>query len=96
MTFHPGDEVICVNVDGSPMAMGLREGAHYTISDSFRGMGFIVQAGDTVFGEWDCVTLCELPLPVPHIGFRAEFFRPVRKTDISIFTQMLTPKMVDA
>lgn len=83
MTFRVGQRVVCVDDgphrDGTPSA--LRGGAIYTVHKCFQhrlGIG---------------VLLVEVDLPRRFAGFYATRFRPAveRKTDISIFTAMLTP-----
>ena len=88
MTFRVGQKVVCMdatntNTLGTPE---LVKGRIYTLASVYLGL----------------VTLVEPTLPVmgfqrpAYIEFRESRFRPVveRKTDISIFTAMLTPKNV--
>lgn len=90
--FHVGQKVECVD-DGQSFygfPSGLKKGERYTISD-------VMEYHDGVG-----VRLVEIPwVPVPLVhtrGWRSTRFRPIveTKTDISIFTEMLKPKVVEA
>lgn len=84
--FHVGQRVVCIN-DANPRLfpfMGVSRGCVYTI----RGI-------DDGSGELG-LFLEEVKLPVPsgrktEASFDATRFRPVKETDISIFTAMLNP-----
>ena len=83
MTFHVGQKVVCVDV-GEPNEH-LRVGAVYTVA----GGG----------GNWlrePSIFLVETKHPLSGLPFWSRRFRPIveRKTDISIFTKMLTPKKI--
>lgn len=81
--FHVGQQVVCVD-DGHWAATNghnfpIKKGEVVTISRSYKD------------GVW-FVNLTEHPECDWHDGqFLAARFRPVRKTDISIFTAMLQP-----
>lgn len=84
--FHVGQKVVCIDdsigLDGS--AAPIEEGRIYTI----RG----VTKGHSVRGEGIGLLFEEIPpLPAFPKGYIHSRFRPVveRKTDISIFTDML-------
>lgn len=89
MAFYVGQKVVCIN--GTPDADEPPphpiKGAIYTVSEVFAGEGepmlqFVeIRFDGDAYGDW-------------QPGFRAACFRPIveRKTDISIFTDMLTPK----
>lgn len=90
MSFHVGQKVVCV--DDKPFNGGLDgliAGNIYTI----RGFG------ECMSGPLG-IRLVELlrPKPANDMPYLARRFRPIieRKTDISIFTAMLTPNRVDA
>lgn len=83
MTFHSGMKVVCVDDDDQSCSKGdrsVRLGAIYTIREAF-----------DFFGE-AAVRLEEIMNPKDR-AYHAYRFRPIveRKTDISIFTQMLNP-----
>lgn len=79
MTFHVGQEVVCVSVPLNNY-IGLKKGAIYRIT----GKGF------SNFSGAPCVTIEGSGKQF----YFANRFRPVekRKTDISIFTAMLNPQ----
>jgi hypothetical protein len=91
MTFHVGQKVVCVDASISRWGCdtGLVDGAVYTIAaiaEFWDGIGF---------------DLAELParkFDGHHQAYNSERFRPAVecKTDISIFTDMLTRTGVDA
>ena len=77
MTFRVNQKVVCVDAHGS---FGkLRDGQIYTVSDMGMFIGFYL------------IDLAEVETEVPHAWFPRRF-RPLveSKTDISIFTKMLT------
>lgn len=84
MTFRVGQKVVCVDADGS--AGCLEKGRTYIIGGA---------EIDALNGA--VVRLADGPLNpdrmLPHRGWWASRFRPVvtRKTDISVFTAMLSP-----
>ena len=93
--FHVGHKVVCVHDEwgggGMQFPCPLIKNAVYTvvsISDGMLKIGF------------DCrettadVRLLEVENPDPRVGFDPARFRPAveRKTDISIFTEMLNTK----
>jgi hypothetical protein len=85
MNFRVGQKVVCVDSATRfiPGSTGLVEGAIYTVIET--GVGLFC-------GElW--ITVAEVAARSDE-GFFANRFRPVveRKTDISIFKKMLTPK----
>jgi len=104
MTFRVGQKVVCVDASGTvtrggieiPDAGELEVDRIYTVS----------WVGVSPISDKPAIHLKEVSaryatshLPDwPRIPFRAERFRPVveRKTDISIFTKMLTNKRVNA
>ena len=98
MSFRVGQKVVCVNAEPSAdgYKVALIEGAVYTIIE------IVDHAGDRRCVREDTlgIILCEVQSPPYRIGFYGEFsahrFRPVveRKTNISIFTRMLTPGLV--
>lgn len=79
MSFRVGQEVVCVDDSGTIM---VRKGAIYIVADVY--MPYL-----RLEGVYDGVTP-----PTVKQGMRATRFRPVveRKTDISVFTEMLTSK----
>jgi hypothetical protein len=96
MSFRVGQKIVCINA-GHPRTLSQwwKELWHpfehavevriYTISNVY------------LLDDDEMVELIELPAPGTDVwaaGFYADGFRPVveRKTDISIFTKMLTPK----
>jgi hypothetical protein len=95
MNFYVGQKVVCIDAQHPQTLSGwwrelwhpyehAVEGRIYTISNLYSN-------GDGM------IELVELPAPETDVwcaGFYAGGFRPVveRKTDISIFTKMLTPK----
>jgi len=81
MTFHVGQKVVCVDASGLKRT-SLAKGSVYTVD--------IVHARG--------ISVAEIPQPNRERGYFFRRFRPVteRKTDISIFTKMLTPQGVDA
>jgi hypothetical protein len=88
--FRVGQKVVCIT-DG-PDHMGrnfvVREGRIYTVTRSF--------IWEDLYGEKsDCVLLAEVN-PDRSPGWTADCFRAIEenKTDISIFTKMLTPNKV--
>lgn len=97
MTFRAGQEVVCVDAaiheewttpgPGEvifPGLDGLEQGAVYTIRELyFQGETLCVRL-EEIIREYDFWGDCE-------VGFNAARFRPVVKTDISIFTAMLAP-----
>lgn len=94
--FYVGQEVVCVN-DGvihpgvfNLNLHGLKKDEIYTIKEIYF---------NPVFGQTDIV-LNEIIRPVaatsPTKGFWVGRFRPIVKTDISIFEAMLKPVKVDA
>jgi hypothetical protein len=101
MTFRAGQKVVCVrtwhNSRGYGDEVGPVEGEVYTI----RGVGDLHPCYPGGCDVW----LVEIKNPVryyPAGNYEPSFchsrFRPIveRKTDISIFTKMLTPEGVDA
>ncbi|RWB85945.1 MAG: hypothetical protein EOQ52_20570 [Mesorhizobium sp.] len=80
--WHVGMKVVCVNNRGARRF--LCRNTTYTIAALGNGLDEIGRG--TIY-----VALAEVPMPGP-LNWRAERFRPVapRKTDISIFTAMLT------
>lgn len=74
--FHVGQQVVCVDDDGTLLLM---KGRVYTIVDIFQSLG------DTYLALGGVVT------ETGGRGWYPSRFRPVRKTDISIFTAMLQP-----
>lgn len=78
--FQVGQQVVCVRADRSKK---LKRGRIYTIDKIVRGWA----QGRLQYG----VAVCEVSMPQPYAGFVKSRFRPVRKTDISVFTSMLVP-----
>lgn len=95
MAFHVGQKVVCVDADGvNPLLHSLDKGAVYQLRhllvDDFGVEGcFLVGVKN----------FCHAYTGIEH-GYEIRRFRPVvtRKTDISIFTEMLTntPSPVEA
>lgn len=87
MSFHVGQRVVCVDD---------RYTTHSNRRELYSGNVYTIRRLDTVDGM-PCVCLHEIPLRYsPSRGwidypFRATRFRPVKETDISIFTAMLAP-----
>lgn len=89
MTFHVGQKVVCV--DDKPRddwrPTFLKKGSIYTIT-----WVYCVPAGSGVL-------LYEVENPYPdRLGWYSDRFRPIeeRKTDITVFQKMLTPKKLEA
>jgi hypothetical protein len=89
MAFRVGQKVVCVNEAPDPDSFFLetdvlRNGAVYTVAS----------IGPTHWGN-PGVALIEVPRPM-GMSFRASRFRPAveRKTDISIFTEILNGQRV--
>lgn len=90
MTFRVGQKVVCVN--DKPMFGWLwtndkpEIGTVYTVARVIAGR----------YGSYQSLLLVEICND--DLGYRAERFRPVveRKTDISIFTKMLTGTKIGA
>lgn len=93
MAFYVGQKIVCVRAafKHKTILSPLTRNAVYTVRDAF-----IAHNG------MPCVRLVELPAPRVRCfgrrelfepGYDADRFRPVveRKTDISVFTAMLTP-----
>lgn len=84
MTFRVGQRVVCVDDKDSELVLG----RVYTIVNilyhrcRWRGRT----------GDWAAVQLHEARAEFPFFGFCSERFKPIeeRKTDISVFTAMLT------
>jgi len=103
MTFHVGQRVKYVGPDCSVKAAACGNvapvpGAEYTV----REVGFVqISLGACE----NAIRLCEIVNPpcawyggVFELWMNAKYFRPIteRKTDISIFTEMLLPQGVEA
>lgn len=97
MTFRVGQKVVCVVDPSASLKMRYPEAvfpslkAVYTIRSMFPYNGKVL------------LRFCELNNSRSvwngiERGFNSKYFRPIveRKTDISVFTKMLTPKGVDA
>jgi hypothetical protein len=82
--FHKGQRVVCVDDSINPIygPNSLKSGDVYTV------------AWCGVWWDGIAVCVCEVT-QTAEVPFRYERFRPVieRKTDISIFTAMLKPKV---
>ncbi|ASS55887.1 hypothetical protein [Rhizobium leguminosarum] len=81
--FHVGQKVVCIWEDTGEPGPEPKCGVVYTVSAVFMA------------ADLPHIDLVELPCPDTDEwfgGYKAEAFRPVaeRKTDISIFTDMLT------
>lgn len=90
--FHVGQKVVCV--DDSPGAFSkcrlLALKQIYTVTAYIpRGIGAV---SPTEIGIVDGVKLAEVDTGPDFQWFLASRFRPVKETDISIFTAMLAPK----
>ena len=81
--FYVGQKVVCIDDSDSTGPVPVQRGKIYTIANPFIG---------NRLGK-PCVTLIEFPF---HKGMWKDRFRPVveRKTDISIFIEMLNPAQV--
>ena len=106
MTFRVGQEVVCVedraglfkyaaNHFYNHNMHSLKKGTVYTVRGFYAGPGIIYTPGS--------IYLNEITRPISSEGVECPFhparFRPVVKTDISIFQAMLAPspkKRVDA
>jgi hypothetical protein len=90
--FVRGQKVVCINADGAPQ---LTLNAIYTIKEVLpvllRRWMLTNETGDMA-----AVTLHEVEPSALCCGFDLRRFRPAvsKKTDISIFTRMLTTKKV--
>ena len=91
LPFKVGDQVVCIsdewyNIYTGTYIPGPVKGCVYTIKDMYRcgtAVGLILYEVDA-------------PEPPPDVspgqwGWYAEFFRPVKKTDIGVFRSMLAP-----
>ena len=92
MAFRVGQKVVCVNAANifAPGSAPLVEDAIYTVRSIERRSGGEGVALVEIIGEpWDGGGF-------PEVMFHTHRFRPVveRKTDISIFTKMLTPSNI--
>lgn len=92
MAFRVGQKVVCVDAHDIEVVTGLVLGATYTVH------GIAPTDGYGTHGIFLCEVLPPEPLSGGLYGFRASRFRPAveRKTDISIFTEMLTTERADA
>lgn len=92
MAFHVGQKVVCVDA----RAIEPFTGAHGMLGDLALGSIYSV-ASISRDGNGVVLHLNEILRP-SNKGYYAVRFRPVieRKTDISIFTAMLTPNRVNA
>lgn len=93
MSFHVGQKIECIKLTFNPAWRGKRRpvvGRIYTVRD----VGVRHQGGVDCEGVWLDEIINPLHPSGHEYGFFAACFRPVveRKTDISIFTAMLTPK----
>jgi hypothetical protein len=90
MTFYVGQKVVCVDV-GSPCGCG----SCFDISLTLNAIYTVTR----VLSPWgvEGILVAEAAPSKNHIGFRSTRFRPVveRKTDISIFTEMLKPSEIE-
>lgn len=99
MSFGVGDLVVCVDDDRNKYAQPPHvyvarskewpvKGMTYTV----RGFARALDGTQTVLLEEIFNGYIEINFqPIAEIGYGVDRFRPVRKTDISIFTSMLTP-----
>lgn len=81
--FRVGQKVVCVSADPSDVVnFGIRVGGIYTVS----GMGIFEK------GQPPLMDLAEIKTHVAH-AWLPDRFRPLveHKTDISVFTSLLTP-----
>lgn len=87
--FDINEKVVCVDAKNTTIwdTKELSEGAIYTI----RWIGMFNHWTD---GEHLCVRLFETDRDGDDIPFNVRRFRPVRKTDISVFEAMLKPAPV--
>lgn len=83
--FHIGQKVVCVNNFSTFCLAKPQVGSVYTISNLY-----LAPDGDLML---ELVEILAPETDETFAGFRASsyFFRPVRTTDISIFTAMLAP-----
>ena len=93
MTFRVGQKVVCID---NSMAPGLQRWHGQTYPEI--GPVYTVRAIVLSSSGYECLLLAEIVNPIPdgyrgEGGFEAVRFRPIveRKTDISIFTDMLMP-----
>ncbi len=89
--FHIGQKVVCINASHAPFKgrpPGLVKGRIYTVS----AIGLTNHLDPE---QLPCISVDELANP--YIAVWSHRFHPVieRKTDISIFTAMLTPSKVN-
>lgn len=81
--FYVGQKVVCVQAgpDWYGRPVWVVKGTIYTIADVFESL------------NCPCLRLVEGPPELNQIGWVGEWFRPVqeKKTDISIFTDLLIP-----
>jgi hypothetical protein len=102
--FHVGQKVVCVGCEGTPRPKGYWEKwqKDWNVTLPQRGVIYTVRDARMTPTGVGFIRVCEIRNPdVEYIDARhqepwffSEGFRPVveRKTDISIFNAMLTPK----
>jgi hypothetical protein len=100
MTFHVGAKIVCVD-DSDPRDKRCVPGGFWVPNWPARDVVYTIRG----FTEIGSVYLEEIKNPIRYFfggpaeaAFMPSRFRPIvsRKTDISIFTKMLTPQGVDA
>ena len=77
--FQVGQQVVCVKSDRFGI---LERGRIYTVEK-------VVKGWDGRRRNQYGITVCEIDVPQPYAGFVRRRFRPVRKTDISVFQSLL-------
>lgn len=98
MSFRVGQKVVCIAPFDSTWAGWATPQQSKTYTVRAVSMGSVAQVRD--YGPWFSVLLDEIKNPErdgePTFGH--QHFRPLieRKTDISIFTELLTPKQKQA
>ncbi len=90
--FVVGQKVVCVDVSEKLVAA-----ANYPIVDNVYTIRKIVLDGDHIIVLLSEICNLHISSRIGEPGFGASRFRPLteRKTDISIFTKMLTDKQVE-
>lgn len=91
MTFHVGQKVVCVE-SFCGQGEGVRRWPDHVTKDGV----YTVRQFFVLYDQLACLYLDEFVAPIAfgrEVPFEAKYFRPVieRKTDISIFTALLTP-----
>ena len=108
MAFRVGQKVVCIGGDGTPKPIGYWKSwaREWGITLATRGNIYTIRCVRVAADGTQRVRLIEIVNPIiefnnapsQEMWFWASHFRPIveRKTDISIFTKMLTSKKIGA